>query len=472
MIDINEEIQATDLLPRLEVFWEASGGSINAVEASCPPGSASPVFTIAGKYTAKGWTEWTQGFQYGSALLQFDATGDERFLELGRQRTTEVMAPHLTHVGVHDHGFNNVSTYGNLWRLMNEGRIAEESWERHFYELALKVTGAVQAARWSATRDGGGYIYSFNGPQSLFVDTIRSCRALAVSHQLGHALMGERDEKISLLERIVHHATTTANYNIWYGAQRDAYDICGRTAHESVFNTNNGEYRCPSTQQGYSAFSTWTRGLSWAMVGFPEQLEWLATRRDEELEEVGGRATIEAIFLKAARATCDFYIEQTPVCGVPYWDTGAPGLANMGDYLSRPAEPFNDFEPVDSSAAAIAAQGLLRLGNYLSQRGETTSTRYRQAALTVAETLLDDLYLSTNSEHEGLLMHSVYHRPNGWDYIPPQRKVPCGESSMWGDYHMRELALMLGAKQRVIRITLFLVLSSSEMKTWQRKPKK
>ena len=184
------------------------------------------------------------------------------------------------------------------------------------------------------------------------------------------------------------------------------------------------------------------------MVGFPEQLEWLATRRDEELEEVGGRATIEAIFLKAARATCDFYIEQTPVCGVPYWDTGAPGLANMGDYLSRPAEPFNDFEPVDSSAAAIAAQGLLRLGNYLSQRGETTGTRYRQAALTVAETLLDDLYLSTNSEHEGLLMHSVYHRPNGWDYIPPQRKVPCGESSMWGDYHMRELALMLGREAK------------------------
>ena len=34
------------------------------------------------------------------------------------------MASHLTHVGVHDHGFNNVSTYGNLWRLMREGRIA------------------------------------------------------------------------------------------------------------------------------------------------------------------------------------------------------------------------------------------------------------------------------------------------------------------------------------------------------------
>ena len=164
------------------------------------------MFTVKGTYTAKGWTEWTQGFQYGSALLQFDATGDERFLELGRERTVAVMAPHLTHVGVHDHGFNNVSTYGNLWRLMNEGRVPEDRWQRRFYELALKVSGAVQAARWASTRDGTGYIYSFNGPQSLFVDTIRSCRALALSHQLGHVLMGERDERISLLQRLVEHA--------------------------------------------------------------------------------------------------------------------------------------------------------------------------------------------------------------------------------------------------------------------------
>jgi hypothetical protein len=60
--------------------------------------------------------------------------------------------------------------------------------------------------------------------------------------------------------------------------------------------------------------------------------------------------------LKAAKATCDFYIDNTPVDGVPYWDTGAPGLNKLGDYLNRPADPFNDHEPVDSSAAAIAAQ--------------------------------------------------------------------------------------------------------------------
>ena len=69
---------------------------------------------MKGKYTSRGWTEWTQGFQFGSALLQFDATGDERFLELGRRKTIELMAPHVSHIGVHDHGFNNISTYGNL----------------------------------------------------------------------------------------------------------------------------------------------------------------------------------------------------------------------------------------------------------------------------------------------------------------------------------------------------------------------
>ena len=45
--------------------------------------------------------------------------------------------------------------------------------------------------------------------------------------------------------------------------------------------------------------------------------------------------------------------------------------------------------------------------------------------------------------HHGLLLHTVYHRPNGWDHIPPGRKVPCGEACMWGDYHAMELALLI-----------------------------
>lgn len=443
MIELDPKLTPVDLLPLLARFWERSARCIDAVDASCPPGSASPVFTVNGRYTSKGWTEWTQGFQHGAALLQFDATGDTRYFELGRERTVGVMAPHLTHVGVHDHGFNNVSTYGNLWRLMKERRLPEDAWQRRYYELALKASGAVQAARWTKTADGTGYIYSFNGPHSLFVDTIRSLRSLALAHQLGHVLVGERDERISLLQRLVEHAGNTAQYNIWYGEGRDAYDVPGRTAHESIFNTNSGHYRCPSTQQGYSPFSTWTRGLAWAMLGYAELLEWLATLPEDEFDGIGGRAATEATFLKAARATCDFYIRETPVCGVPYWDTGAPGLAALGDYLARPAEPYNEHEPVDSSAAAIASQGLLRLGHYLlDAKGETKSgVRYIEAGLATVRTLLSEPYVSMNPSHDGLLLHSVYHRPNGWDHIPPDRRVPCGESSMWGDYHIREVAL-------------------------------
>ena len=120
--------------------------------------------------------------QYGSALLQFDATGERRFLELGRRGTVGRMATHVSHTGVHDHGFNNVSTYGNLLRLAREGRIAADPWQVHFCELALKASGAVQAARWTELPDGLGYIHSFNGPHSLFADTMRSHRALLLNY--------------------------------------------------------------------------------------------------------------------------------------------------------------------------------------------------------------------------------------------------------------------------------------------------
>lgn len=448
MIEIDTSLTPADLRPAIDALWAASGEKILAIDAAFPPGAPTPVVTKAGRYQAQGWTEWTQGFQHGSAAFQFDATGDERFLDLARGRTIETMASHVTHVGVHDHGFNNVSTYGNLLRLALEGRFEASDYELEFYRMALKASGAVQADRWSPTIDGGGYIYSFNGPQSLFVDTIRTCRALTLAHLLGHSLMGERDEKISLYSRFVQHADTTARHNIFYGDGRDIYDIRGRACHEALFNTNNGDFRAPSTQQGYSPFTTWTRGHSWALCGYPEQLECLAVIDDADLAPHGGRDAVAQLLLKPALATADFYLEHTPVCGVTYWDTGAPGLARMtneqGNVNASPADPFNDHEPVDSSAAAISAQGLLRLGSLpASLVPEADAKRYTQAALTIARTLLTDLYLSTDPAHHGLLLHTIYHHPRGWDHIPDGSKIPCGESSMWGDYHFRELALCI-----------------------------
>ncbi|HMP76549.1 MAG TPA: glycosyl hydrolase [Kiritimatiellia bacterium] len=432
------------LAQKISNLWNHSAQKIQTLEKSWKPADGSPVFTVRGRYTSKGWTEWTQGFQFGMAILQYDATDEAPFLEIGRRQTLARMAPHLTHTGVHDHGFNNVSTYGNLWRLMNEGRIPENEWERHFYELALKASGAVQASRWTPLPDGLGYIYSFNGPHSLFVDTIRSLRALALSHKLGHVLQAENDVRISLLERLKAHARATARYSVWYGEGRDAYDLRGRTAHEAIFNVNDGAFRCPNSQQGFSPFTTWTRGLAWAMCGFAEELEFLQAIGD-------GEATAE--LLKAAAATCDFYIDHaTARDGVPYWDTGAPQLHRLGNWQAKPADPYNRWEPVDSSAAAIAAQGLMRLGRYLDTKkargGRYTGGEYMRAGLSVLETLLEEPYLNTDRKHQGLLLHSVYHQPRGWDYIPKGRHVPCGESSMWGDYHLMEAALLA---QRILR---------------------
>ena len=470
MIALDKLRSPRDLLPKIGRVIELSATKIRALEDSWRPESGAPVFTVDGRYRARGWTEWTQGFQFGSALLQFDATGEEAFLTLGRSRTLERMAPHLTHMGVHDHGFNTVSTYGNLWRLAREHRFEACDWERRFYELALKTSGAVQARRWTTLADGG-FIHSFNGAHSLFVDTMRTLRVLALGHLLDQPLLEEQDRRISLLDRLVQHGCATARYNVYFGRGRDRFDVRGRVAHESLFNVANGTYRGPGTQQGYSPFTTWARGLAWAMLGFAEQLEFLerlpvdalgaskpgshapveASPRGrgstaaapepgtlvnvEATTPCGSRSAVRATLREAAMATCDRYLEVAAADGVPYWDDGAPGLAQLPGWGDRPADPFNDHEPVDSSAAAIAAQGLLRLGRALRE------PRYEQAGLRVLDTLFDEPYLSEDDRHQGLLLHSVYHWPNGWDHVPAGSRIPRGESSQWGDYHAREVAL-------------------------------
>src|ERR1041385_5236694 len=126
MIDVHSAPAIGALAPKARRLFELSAAKIRSIESGWRPEHGSPVFTAGGKYTTRGWTEWTQGFQFGGAILQFDATGETEFLEIGRERTITVMAPHVSHIGVHDHGFNNVSTYGNLLRLMNEGRIPND----------------------------------------------------------------------------------------------------------------------------------------------------------------------------------------------------------------------------------------------------------------------------------------------------------------------------------------------------------
>ena len=108
-IKIDNKLTPQKLVPAIERMFELSAQKISSIEKTWKPADGTPVFTVKGRYTSRGWTEWTQGFQYGSALLQFDATGDDQFLKIGRDNTVQRMATHVSHTGVHDHGFNNVS---------------------------------------------------------------------------------------------------------------------------------------------------------------------------------------------------------------------------------------------------------------------------------------------------------------------------------------------------------------------------
>ncbi|MES1168996.1 MAG: glycosyl hydrolase, partial [Oleiharenicola lentus] len=123
---IDDQLNASALIPALQRFWKLSGQKIDLILKEYDPAKGSPVFTAGGKYTTRGWTEWTEGFNYGSAFLQFDATGEQRFADSARQLTLERMASHVSHIGVHDHGFNNLSTYGNWLRLQREGKLPDD----------------------------------------------------------------------------------------------------------------------------------------------------------------------------------------------------------------------------------------------------------------------------------------------------------------------------------------------------------
>jgi hypothetical protein len=63
----------------------------------------------------------------------------------------------------------------------------------------------------------------------------------------------------------------------------------GRVAQESVFNVADGSYRCPATQQGFSHYTTNMRALAWLMLGYTEQIEYIGSVSDAELERFGGR---------------------------------------------------------------------------------------------------------------------------------------------------------------------------------------
>ncbi|MFT3784219.1 MAG: glycosyl hydrolase [Nibricoccus sp.] len=375
--------------------------------------------------------------------MQYAATNNKQILTVGIEGTRRFLVPPSNQFAPPDHGFNHIPTLGNLYFFGRVGLLENSEDEIHFYEINLKNAGLNEAARWTNLPQGFGYLHSVYGTHSLTAETIRSLRLLAVSHLLGGELLDEEGCQSSLLSRVLIHAATTARYNVYLAEGRDHYDVNGRVAYESLFNLD-GSYRRSGAAQGYSPFTTWMRGLAWTLLGFSELLEFLDIIPASEFFSHGGKAHVLKQFLKTAKATADFYIQHTPTDGVPYWDSGAPNLKYLKDFLDRPAEPFNPHEPVDSSAAAIAAQGLIRLGNYLKEaQDKKAGSYYLTAGLTVAKTIFSEQYISSAIKHQGLLLHSAPYYPFSNNPNYKASKIPNGESCTWGDYHTLELALLI-----------------------------
>jgi unsaturated chondroitin disaccharide hydrolase len=325
------------------------------------------MYTVAGRWNREGerWTHWCEGFFPGILWLLYKHTGDESWRGPA-QRYSRALEPRRHDRTVHDLGFLFLSTYMRWYHLTGDAQLRD----------VLIEAGRTLALR----RQKGGYLASFIGPQSLFIDIMMNVGIIF------WAARATADEALRAVA--VEHCRTTARYLV----RSD-----GGTAHEGLFDPDSGAFVRQSTHQGWAAESTWSRGLAWSLYGFT----------------AAHRFTGAAEFLDVARRNAEFYLRRSPAGLVPYWDYDLP----------------SDVPRLwDSSAAAIVASGLWDLGEAVSDADERH--RYHDAALTILQTLCSDEFVPhRRPEWEGILMHGVYHYHKG---------LGVDESVAWGEHFFVE----------------------------------
>ena len=376
---------SAELRQQLEAVIPFAESQLEATCSRWPSTVAAPVHTHDGKWYRPPtlWTDWTPGFLAGQLWILSQRTDKPEWRQLAEEYSLK-LAPRRFDRDVHDLGFLFLSSYGRWYDALSP-----DDPKRDHLRDTLVTAATVQSFRYNAI-GSDEFIYSFNGPQSLFIDIMMNVRLLFWASRHGASAEVQR--------RALAHTRTSARYLVRRdGGRLGAVD--GSVSHEAIFNTEagRGEFRCLSTQQGYSPFTCWSRGLAWAIYGFAEAY----------------RYTGESEFRDVAERCAQYYLNHTPVTGVPYWDYGAPNIPD---------------EPVDSSAAAIAGCGFHLLSSLGSQEKRAA---YSDMCRTIAGTLSSPDYLAAGKDgEEGILLHGVYHRGNNWGV---------DASVMWGEYFFLEL---------------------------------
>lgn len=331
-----------------------------------------PMYTHQGrwKHDLPVWTHWCDGFLPGMLWIfhsrQAHASEEARWWFDQAVRYSKALEPRKFDREVHDLGFIFMSTYYRWLQASGDPALRD----------VLVEAGRTMALRF---KPNGQYLRSFLAEDSLFIDIMMNVGIVF------YAAREAGDER--LFDIAMRHCLTT---------RRVLVRGDGSTAHEGLFNVETGEFLRQSTQQGYRGDSCWSRGLAWALYGFGTSYEYSRVPR----------------LLRTAEACADFYIGHTHEDGVPPWDYDAPPESRM---------------LLDTSAAAIAAGGLLRLSKLLPDRAK--ADLYRSFALRTLDALCRKHLAGNDPAWEGILKGGVYHI---------HKQLGVGESVMWGEYFFVE----------------------------------
>ena len=331
-----------------------------------------PMYTENGKWQHRGeaWTNWCEGFLGGMMWIFYQYTDDENWLQAAKHYSL-LLEPRQYDRDVHDLGFVFWSTWKRWFDLTNEAQLNE----------VIITAGKTMGLRF---KEKGQYLRSFVSDDSLFIDIMMNVGIVF------YAALESGDNK--LLCKAHQHCQTTRRYLV----RGD-----GSTAHEGLFNLDTGKFLRQSTHQGWRGDSSWARGQAWALYGFGTAFT----------------LTGERSYLHTAQMCADYYIAQTTFAAEAAFGPGIP----PNDWI----EPGSQ---VESSAAAIAASGLLNLSQIVPD--PIRSQHYLHAALTIVDTLTSPKYLANETPGwEGILKHGCYHQ---------RKNLGVNESVMWGEYFFVE----------------------------------
>jgi unsaturated chondroitin disaccharide hydrolase len=358
-------VKRQELIPRFHDALSFAAEQADRVARFYP--GYSPMYTVGGRWNREGelWTHWCEGFYPGIFWLLHKQTNEGKWRRVAEEYSRR-LEPRRFDRQVHDLGFLFFSTYLRWYRLTGDQALRQ----------VLIEAGQTLAER----RQKGGYLASFIGPESLFIDIMMN---VGIILWAANATVDEKLRQIA-----IEHSRTTARHLV----RAD-----GGTAHEGIFDPDTGQFLRLGTHQGWRPESTWSRGLAWSIYGFTAVY----------------RLSGEVEFLGIAKRCAEYWLRRAPDGLVPYWDFDVP--ADGGRLW-------------DSSAGAIAASGLWDLAEAVTE--ETERERYRNAALIILQTLCSDRFLARSTPGwEGSLLHGVYHYHKG---------LGVDESVAWGDHFFVE----------------------------------